>query len=159
MPFAQSVDVSPHVRQSREAVQQAKELRARHTMLVECVRASNVAGRKNLAAAQTLWEQVLARPPARHFWLNAAVDGEARFAVWSDNRLIVHPELAARADLVIQLGETFQAPDSEGSVPAGLDEPIQAALTLMRAADHVLDFNLRVDGLTVIYPEKKELAP
>jgi hypothetical protein len=150
MPSAQSV--SDRVRQSQEVVERAKELSARHATLVECFRASKVAGRQNLAAAWTLWEQISAGPAVRYFWLNASVDGECRSAVWSDNRLIVHPELAARADLLVQLGETFRAPDSDGSIPAGLDEPIQAALTLMRAADQILNFSLRVDGLAVVYP-------
>jgi hypothetical protein len=154
----QSVHVASPVRQSRETVQQAKELSARYATLFECVQASKLAGQKNVLAACALQEHISGRPPARYFWLNASVDGHCRFAVWSDNRLIVHPELAARADLVTQLGETFQEPDSGCSVPAGLDEPIQAALTLIRAADRILNFNLRVDGLAVVYPADRGAA-
>jgi hypothetical protein len=152
VPVAQYLDLAAPVRQSREAVRWAKDLSARYSTLVESFRAFKLADRRNTAAVWTLKEQVSVRPQPRYFWLNASVNGQCRFAVWSDNGLIVHPELAARADVVIQLGETFEAPDSEGSVPAGLDEPMQAALTLMRAADQILNFNLRVDGLAVVYP-------
>lgn len=37
------------------------------------------------------------------------------------------------------------------AVPAGLERPLQAALPLMRAADQVLDFYLRLDQAELAY--------
>jgi hypothetical protein len=158
VPSSASVGASAVLTENRETVRRARELTARHAILVDCVRASAAAGRENRAVAWTMWERVSARRAAYLFWLSAYVDGVRRFAVWSDNGLLVHPELAARAALVIQLGETFEAAESACSVPAGLDEPIQAVLTLIRAADQVVEFNLRVDELTVAYRADKGAA-
>jgi hypothetical protein len=75
---------------------------------------------------------------------------DSRLAIWRDHRLIVHPELAERAEMLVRLEETVDAP--EGSrIPAGFDEPVQAALTLIRAADRVLEFDLRFDELALSY--------
>jgi hypothetical protein len=144
-------DGSPTDHRSRTAVARAKELNAHYAVLADCYRASKAAGRKNLAVAWSLWEQASTRRAAYLFWMSASVDGERHFAAWSENRLVVHPELEARAEVVVRLGETFEAPEWGCSVPAGFDEPIQAALTLMRAADEIHEFSLRVDDLVVAY--------
>jgi hypothetical protein len=83
--------------------------------------------------------------------LSASLDGQQVFATWSDNRLIAHRELEDRARLLVGMGEAFRNPDAGPPVPAGLDQPVQAALTLIRAADQVLAFSLRVDELVMDY--------
>lgn len=58
----------------------------------------------------------------------------------------------------MRLGETFEVPEM-GFVPAGLGSPLQAALTLMRAADEILQLQLRIDGLKVTYRTAPGDAP
>jgi hypothetical protein len=89
------------------------------------------------------------------FWLRAVVEGKQHLAAWLHSKLIVHRDVAARAELLIQMGKVSPAPEPIGPVPAGLDEPIQAALTLMHASDRILEFSLRVDDLAVAYQAER----
>jgi hypothetical protein len=83
--------------------------------------------------------------------LRANIGEDSRLAIWRDHRLVVHPELAERAEMLVRLGDTFEAPEAGSQIPAGFDDPIQAALTLIRAADRVLEFDLRLDELVLRY--------
>jgi hypothetical protein len=88
------------------------------------------------------------------FYLKANIGGDSRLAIWRDHRLVVHPELAERGEILVRLGETFEAPEVGSRIPAGFDEPVQAALTLIRAADRVLEFDLRLDELVLSYDQR-----
>jgi hypothetical protein len=85
------------------------------------------------------------------FYLRALVDGLPVLAVWRVATLAVHPALAERARILVELGEVFGAEERVTAVRAGLDTPLQAALTLLRAADEVLDFHMHLDELDVEY--------
>jgi hypothetical protein len=151
MAFLEVSDGRSTISQSREAVRWARELRARHPVLADRCRAAVIAA---LETCETSWGLRGDPSPPRIqcvFYLRASVDDELRLAIWRTNRLLCHPELRARAELVVRLGETFQVPELERSVKAGLEEPLPAALTLMRAADEILEFELRLNGLRVTY--------
>jgi hypothetical protein len=91
-------------------------------------------------------------PPLNYvFLLRADIGENSRLAIWRDQRLIVHPEFAERAEMLVRLGETFDAPVVGSQIPAGFDNPVQAALTLIRAADRILQFDLRLDELALSY--------
>jgi hypothetical protein len=90
------------------------------------------------------------------FYLRANIDDESRLAIWRDQRLLVHPQLAQRAEVLVRLGETFEVPELGSSVLAGFDDPLQAAITLMRAADRILDFDFRLDKVNLTYRNRSE---
>jgi hypothetical protein len=66
----------------------------------------------------------------------------------------VHPELAERAELIVRLGDTFDTSEVGTPMSAGFDDPVQAALTLIRAADRVLEFDLRLGEFVLSYDQR-----
>lgn len=105
-----------------------------------CFRAT-VAGERSIEAreaARRLRTEAAALGWPRTFLVVGVVDGLAVRAFWSRRHLVATPRLRRRAELLVAMGESFEveAP-AHPPVYAGLDEPIPALLTLMRACDQV----------------------
>lgn len=77
------------------------------------------------------------------------MDGRAVRANHQCGRLSADERLLDRAGLLASMGETFGEPC--GGLPAGLADPFQAALTLVRASDRVTRFSLELDGVSFVY--------
>jgi hypothetical protein len=56
--------------------------------------------------------------------------------------------------MLMRLGEIFDAPEVGSGIPAGFDDPVQAALTLTLAADRILEFDLLLNGLVGSYDHR-----
>lgn len=85
------------------------------------------------------------------FQLWAMLSGRRVAARREAGVLQVDPRLLERAKLLVALGEAFSMPGCERTVDAGLDDPLQAALTLVRAADRVIDFRLTLGGFRLSF--------
>ncbi len=144
-------EIPPVIGQSRAAVKRAQQLSAWHSTILERCRTNVVTALEAVETSWSLWDDASAPPVHCRFYLRASVDGEPRLAIWRTNRLLVHPELEKRGRILITLGETFEAPELGSIVPAGFNDPLQAALTLIRAADRVFEFDLRLEELTIRY--------
>ena len=73
----------------------------------------------------------------RYFVVRGEVDGEPVRALWWRGTLLATGDLASRAELIVGMGERFDAPGHDTSVEASLDEPLAAMLTFVRACDRV----------------------
>lgn len=72
------------------------------------------------------------------FELIGRVGRDVVSATWRDGQLVADAALVRRADLLVGMGETFAAERGKLRVVAGLDEPLAAALTLIRSFDAVV---------------------
>lgn len=90
------------------------------------------------------------QPERQHrvFKLQAVLGDDVVTAVWQQGRLWADRHLLERAQLLTALDESFELPGNR-PLPAGLGEPLQAALTLMRAADRVLQLEVSLDVVGV----------
>ena len=141
-------DASSQVQRAEEAVRRARQLREWHLSVLERCRASVVAALEAGEVNWTLRRDTSQSPTGWRLFLRALVDGQPRLAIWPATRLLVHPELAKRAEVMIQLDRIFQSPEeAECSARADREDPVQAALTLMRAADEILDLDLRLQRI------------
>jgi hypothetical protein len=151
-----TIDLAAPIKDSRETIQRSRDLRAWHSSLVgRCHR--TVAGALEMCEVSfSLREGEDDAPlPLRYiFYIRGQVGDCARLAIWRDRQLLVHPELARRAELLVGSGEIFEAPELGAPILAGLDEPLQAALTLMRAADRILEFDIRLNELYLTYQHR-----
>jgi hypothetical protein len=141
----------------RASVSTARQLSLRHSSLTSHWQTNLQAFLDGLARFETnlqtcrLHDGSAPAPLTCVFWLRCRVNEAQAFAVWREARLLADPRLVDRARMLIDLNETFALADRDYVVAAGLDEPLQAALTLVRAADHVLDFRFSVDDLDVSF--------
>jgi hypothetical protein len=147
------------VHQSRVTVRRTRELCALHERLLHRCATSIAVALDNCEVSCELGRGAVPVPFQCAFYLRARVADHKVLALWRRNQLIVHPRLAERARLVVDLGETFQVGENELSVSAGLGDPLRAALTLMRAADEILEFKYCRDGLDVNYGTRNSLEP
>ena len=85
------------------------------------------------------------------FELVAYLSGTLVRASRRDGVMLADPALLERAKLLIAIGDSFAYPGSSVEVAAGLEDAIQAALTLVRAADRIIHFRLQLGGLTIGY--------
>jgi hypothetical protein len=74
----------------------------------------------------------------RTFLVVGTVEDMSVRAFWSRRRLVVSNPLRRRAEVLVAMGERFEVegPDT-APVTAGLEDPVPALLTLMRACDRV----------------------
>jgi hypothetical protein len=138
------------VRQSRQTLRRSRRLSAWHASLSNRCQCSIATALERCETSFSLREAPGALQLHYVFYLRANIDDDPRLAIWRDQRLLVHPEWARRAEVLVGLGETFVAQDGR-SIAAGLDNPLQAALTLVRAADRVLEFDIRLDEINMAY--------
>lgn len=75
----------------------------------------------------------------RFFVLHGRLDAQPVKACWFCGSLLATPVLRARAELLVALGESFNADSESPTVEADLDRPLAAMLTLIRACDQVKD--------------------
>jgi hypothetical protein len=146
------------VRQSRELARRTRELRARNEELFTRCANSIATALDNCEVSFELGHGSLPSTFQCTFLLRARVGDDRVLAVWRTNKLVIHPRLAERASLVIGLGERFKFNARRLSVAAGFESPLQAALTLMRAADEVLEFSFRADGLDFSYRSRASIG-
>jgi hypothetical protein len=149
-----TIGLDSPIRESRLAVRRSSELRAWHATLVKrhersiatTLEACNVSFGLKQDQSQLSLRYV--------FYLRANIGENSRLALWRDHHLLVHPELAERAQMLVRLGDTFDAPEVGSRIVAGFEDPTRAALTLIRAADRVLEFDLRLDDLVLSYDHR-----
>ena len=79
----------------------------------------------------------MTKPVVPYFQLLGTIDRDTVSATWSDDCLTADPELWDRAELLVEMGETFTAEGVELEVHAGLTVPYAAALTLIRCFDRI----------------------
>lgn len=98
----------------------------------------------------------LASSDVSYFEILGRVGHTVVSARWHHGHLTADPELWARGELLIKLGESFVAEGIALKVHAGLDEPFAAALTLIRCFDSITKakIELAVDG----HDESAQLA-
>ena len=86
-------------------------------------------------------------PEAPYFRIAGFLDRLPVSAEWKDGYLTADPELFEMAELLVAAGEEFSAHGTVDPVKAGLDDPLAAALTMIRSmegitkADVILDAN------------------
>jgi len=142
--------------QNRETRATSRMLSALHSAMRDRCEVNN---RRALANLETFerylkeGERFLDDPTRRLqclFSLRSRIGATPTMAIWRDKRLIADPRLLERAQLLVALEERFTVSDGV-SVAAGLDEPLPAALTLIRAADEVLDFHFRLEDFEIAF--------
>jgi hypothetical protein len=151
-----TVEFASPVRQSRQAVRRSSDLQAWHASLQRRCQVSILSALEKCETSLSLRDD-RSPPPLRYvFYLRANVGDDSRLAIWRDRRLLAHPELRARGEVLIDLGETFDSLEAGSPIAAGFDRPLQAALTLIRAADRVLEFDMRLDDINMNYHWRNE---
>ena len=87
------------------------------------------------AHSERLQDTIKAVGYPRWFVVEGVVDGTVTRARWYRGRLMLPSSWAARAALVVALGERYEVPERDDGVVASLDEPLPALLTVLRACD------------------------
>jgi hypothetical protein len=139
------------LRESQHAVRRSSDLRRWHLSLRTRCERSIASALETCDISFGLRDDPAPPSLTYVFYLRANIGDESRLAIWRGERLLIHPELAQRAEVLVRLGETFEVPELGSSVLAGFDEPLQAAITLMRAADRILEFDFRLEKVNLTY--------
>lgn len=103
-----------------------------------CRHAEGAVARARRAVAESrrlLPESTPAHP--RYFVVRGGLDGEPVRAVWTRRGLLASRTLQRRGELLVSMGERFEAPERGAVVAADLGQPLPALLTLLRACDRV----------------------
>jgi hypothetical protein len=138
--------------QVRETVRRSRALVRRCQTLLDTCEAAVTRALEACETSRRNGSGSEAPPVACVFYLRGMIAGEPVLAIWRDAVLACHPLWEERAELLVRMGETFEVDGHPVQTPAGLDEPLQAALTLMRAADDVVELRLELDDFTISYP-------